>query len=478
MKEQVLSILDALTQTQRDKLLIDAIVRNNPQLFEIAFLTGADISVRKNKAICWASEKGHTKIVEMLIGAKVDVHAQNDEAIYLASKKGHMEIVKMLIRAGADIEARNGAPISYAADYGDIEVVQLLLKAGANVNGKNGNPICVASRSSNIELVKLLIKNGADVNAQEGTPIWLSAINGNIELAKLLIQAGADVNLPDNEPIRVAAREDHPEVALLLLKAGADVYANLPRHDSLIWWATARRYNDIVELLFEMGLSIDNHEAKEAFIHAIEKGYSEIVDIFVKNHFDVTIRNNIAIYFACSRENIEIVKMLLKAGADVNAYADVAPHCTLILWATARRYNDIVELLFEMGLSPNEPDVKQAFALAIEKRYSEIVETFIRNNFDITANNNAAIYSACSRGYNEIIKMLLKAGADVNGNGGNSSPLRTALENRHAETVKLLIQSGAVVSSEIRSQFDPFLRMAMTINPPYTVETVHFVLEK
>lgn len=57
---------------------------------------------------------------------------------------------------------------------------------------------------------------------------------------------------------------------------------------------------------------------------------------------------------------------------------------------------------------------------------------------------------ACGRGNIEVVKALIKEGANVNANDKDTSPLTYAYDNK--ELVKLLTENGAFVGHGIRRQ--------------------------
>ena len=79
------------------------------------------------------------------------------------------------------------------------------------------------------------------------------------------------------------------------------------------------------------------------------------------------------------------------------------------------------------------------------------IQTLLQQDSSLANIRDAAIYStplhfAAHRGYLDIVKLLLKAGAEVNAlenNSSNSTPLHWAATGGHIEVVKLLVESGA-----------------------------------
>jgi len=66
-----------------------------------------------------------------------------------------------------------------------------------------------------------------------------------------------------------------------------------------------------------------------------------------------------------------------------------------------------------------------------------------------TVIRQAALATAASRGYAEVVSLLLDLGADINAVGGSSksTPLRRAISSGHAEVVSLLLDRGADINA-------------------------------
>jgi ankyrin repeat protein len=76
-------------------------------------------------------------------------------------------------------------------------------------------------------------------------------------------------------------------------------------------------------------------------------------------------------------------------------------------------------------------------------------------------------YAACDC-QNELIKLLIQSGADVNANSrGDGSPLHEAVEGDNAEGMKLLIEHGALVNLPDNYGSWPIHKAAVNINPVF-----------
>ncbi|PHZ12613.1 ankyrin, partial [Rhizopus microsporus ATCC 52813] len=67
------------------------------------------------------------------------------------------------------------------------------------------------------------------------------------------------------------------------------------------------------------------------------------------------------------------------------------------------------------------------------------------------------LHEAALRGQIDVIKLLIKHGADVNARGGEEldTPLHDATENNHCDVVELLLENGA----------NPFAKNASNLEP-------------
>ncbi len=123
----------------------------------------------------------------------------------------------------------------WAVRQDDREMADRLIKAGANVKAANRygvTPLYLACVNGSAPMIAKLLDAGADANAAttEGeTALMTVARTGNVEAAKVLLAHGADVNSKEQwrqqTPLMWAVAESHPEMAQELIAHGADVNA-------------------------------------------------------------------------------------------------------------------------------------------------------------------------------------------------------------------------------------------------------------
>jgi ankyrin repeat protein len=151
--------------------------------------------------------KGDTAAVRKLLLTKADVNAPQVDgatALHWAVYRDDLETADLLLKAGANVKAANrggATPLFMAALYGNPAMIERLLKAGADAKerGPNGETtVMFAARNGNPAAIKLLVASGVDVNAKESiratTALMWAAEEGHAPAAKALIELGADVS--------------------------------------------------------------------------------------------------------------------------------------------------------------------------------------------------------------------------------------------------------------------------------------------
>jgi len=123
-----------------------------------------------------------------------------------AAQRGELDNVRVLIGQGRAIDAKdvNGhTALFYAAEQGRTDIVRALIEKGADVNARdyiyNASPIFYAVGNDSTDIVRALIEKGADVNARASkrsnlTPLLVAAFKSNLQIVQVLVEAGADVN--------------------------------------------------------------------------------------------------------------------------------------------------------------------------------------------------------------------------------------------------------------------------------------------
>ena len=155
-------------------------------------------------------------------------------------------------------------------------------------------PVC----KDNIEIVKYLLKNEADVTVKvESLNVYhIAASNGYLQILQALIMHNNDyvndVDKKNSTPLYHAVCKDNIEIVNYLLKNEADVTVKTDRGWNVYHQAV---YNDSLPIL--QALIMHNND----YVNDVDK------------------ENLTPLYHAVCKDNIEIVKYLLKNEADVTS---------------------------------------------------------------------------------------------------------------------------------------------------------------
>ena len=160
---------------------------------------------------------------------------------------------------------------------------------------------------------------------------------------------------------------------------------------------------------------------------------------------------------ACRNNSIEMVKLLLANGADVNikGHGDY----TSLMWAAeSAKTTEIMELLIEKGadINPIAQDgvnalIKAIFGVLSDSGSLAAVKLLIEKRMDVNyaiddegAPGYTALMFAVRWGKIEVVKYLISVDANVNAKAGSGdTPLSIAAEEKFAEIIKILKDSGA-----------------------------------
>lgn len=252
------------------------------------------------------------------------------------------------VRALATPQAVNTAdnhgttPLMYAAAVGSSEAVKLLLDCGADPNARNAfGATALMWGAGDITKVRLLLAKGANVNARSNfdrTPLLIAALHDNSHaIAKLLIDKGADVTACDKSKfcvLEAAAQGNDNATIRMVLARGADPKAKDRTGTDALMWAAVNGNLGMAKLLLAKGSDV-NAVAIETFF-TVKNGPLEI-GLFTP------------LLSAVPSGPPELLKLLIDAGANVNARDARGMTPLMLAIATDRPDPRIIRLLLEKG---------------------------------------------------------------------------------------------------------------------------------
>src|SRR5215471_10221861 len=395
--------------------------------------------------------------------------------------------------------------VADAAMEGNTAAVRALLGKKAEVNAPQvdgATALHWAVQANNLEMIEMLLGAGAAVSAASksgATPMQLAAMNGHSAIIERLIRAGADPNAPLSQTgdtaLMMAARTGKVDAVKVLLDRGANVNAKETwGGTTALMWAISERHSDVAKVLVERGSDLN---AKSNFVpSASGRGFEGTAPVAPKP--DQAIEEFASgwmtpLMFAAREDDLESARILIQAGADVNAVGgDGKDALGLALFDGSY---DVASLLIDSHANVNHADAQRFTPLfwAMDRRNMETAPNFpwmvttdplplIKKLLDAGANPNAFVNNtprarmregsprivfatplmrAAFAGDLELVKLLLAHGADphvvskdnettlmaaagtgfINGyNKGRSAAERL-------EVIKLLVQLGEDVNA-------------------------------
>lgn len=194
-------------------------------------------------------------------------------------------------------------------------------------------------------------------------------------------------------------------------------------------------------------------------IDAAKSGSSADIEAALADGADINAKdvgNGItALIWASQNGHIDVVKVLLDKGADINIKNSNG--VTSLIMAIQNSSMDIVKLLLDKGAEVNTVrpnDSVTPLIMALWKGNSDIIKLLLDKGADVNAKlpsiGITAIFMATQNGYVDVVKLLIEKGADVNVKEINSgtTPLMAATIHGQPEVAKLLLESGADVNAK------------------------------
>ncbi len=261
----------------------------------------------------------------------------NDLSTALAS--GDLEAVRALLAAGADaryvrphgyaalIDVMYGRPI--AGDPHLLPILRLLIDDGADLNsvsdhGESG--LRVAANIGRFDAVALLLDAGADPAQLGWTPLMRAVALGSIEDVRRRVELGDDLTPRDywkRTAWLLSLQVGDVARSQLLLDTGADLSDRGHCGKTPLMYASENNREAMLDWL--LGLGIDPDEMADfertALIEAAESGATGCVRRLLEAGADVD-RGGATGKAIDSAVNLEIVRLLCRAGADLRKIND------------------------------------------------------------------------------------------------------------------------------------------------------------
>jgi ankyrin repeat protein len=308
-------------------------------------------------------------------------------ALHWAALKNDAELVQTLLYAGASVRAatRIGGytPLLLAAEHGSADAIAPLVKAGADVAARTANgttALMFAARSGNVDAVASLIAAGADFNARESvrglTPAMFAAASNRAAVLAVLAAHGAKLDAT-SKVADLAALSRDPAALREFTQGNPTVPGQEPQGSRNGPAAGGRGRGPQTP-------GVDrNYQLNE--LVAAQGGMTPLL-------------------LAAREGHLDSVKVLIKAGADVNQVSG-GDRTSPLLIATINGQFDLANYLLENGADPN---------LAAENGAAPLYGAINCEWAPKALYPQPRAYVNQKTTYIELMKVLLAKGADPN----------------------------------------------------------------
>lgn len=422
--QMMLSLISAGANVDHSLL---AIASEAGHLDIVEFLLQTVGSGGREEAICAAAGAGHGEILERLVQDMVEVNSTTlTNALGSAVFTGDMSIVRRLLDLGASGNAR------YYHRWSDIQY-------GSNHEGwqyHKWTALQLAALHDDIDLANALLSAGADVNAcTDAEKRGLSALQvaaeyGSVAFVRLLLAAGANVNEPPSEwgctALQAACKGGNDDTVRVLLTAGAIkdtdstvLQGHYPSIKSGLEYAAMRGHGNVIETLLEsLDESLTNMIRLEALIQALYASHMNIAKRLLATNVSFSGSTKIGRLLpgAAKADDLDMVRMLLEAPThDKNPYTDGETSSTYtdnaLLVAVKHENLEIVKLLLAAGLDVNAVNgrAEPILHIAAAKGNMSMTQLLLYYGADLTATSYAgetSLQAAEKSGDAEIVKLL------------------------------------------------------------------------
>jgi len=324
-----------------------------------------------------------------------------------------------------------------------------------------------AAWANDVARARRLIRQGADVNAKDETEqsaYLIATSEGYLDLLRLTLRTGARVNDKDSwngTGLIRAAERGHGLVVGDLLQAGIDRdHVNRIGYQAIheaVWLGEdTAAYATTVRVLAAGGVRLEDRSTSAGMTPlemARERGFGGLESILRNvTTADRPSDPDAALLRAAADGDADAVAVALRAGADIEA-RDEHDRTALLLAATYDRV-PVAEVLVAMGADPDALDDRHDTPWLVTGVTGSVamLETLLPAHPDLTVRNRFGGLSpipASERGHVAYVRRVVRTGVDIDhvNNLGWTALLEAIIlgdgGTKHQEIVRILLAAGA-----------------------------------
>ncbi len=460
-------------------------------------LNTANVTFGEEPPLARALMEGDTVLVPALLGhgARGDlvdryfaVRRQVPSTMHLlCMRKLPAAWVKPLVATGARLDVRDRAgrlPVHCAAATGQLALLRALVDAGAGldevIEGRSGSwtwqsrddhgktPLMLAIENAHDDVVAWLLRRGARMRVGKVTALGAAIVAGNVDAIGRVLGKGEDpgaghASVTTREPVpalRLAVQANQPAALSALLAQGvraaepAALVCDILQSPGL----RPRERAGMLDVALAHGLPLPpacDDQPVMVFADSMELARLMLAR---GAHVDARVRQGprggaTSLMLAVAAEDIRRARVLIGAGADVNAtfsgdgtdlyLADLnhsAIAATPLQLAAERDRLDLVQLLLAAGAAADRrgPGGYTALMVAAARGHPGIARLLLAAGADPEARSDGggtAASMAAAAGHEAVLAVLLEHGSP----GALTASLVRAAQNGEADTVSSLL---------------------------------------
>ena len=365
------------------------------------------------------------ELIQLLLdhGARI-----NEGSLARAVRKCDVEIVKLLLNSGGQVtesvietavetnstmtfsllEATKDrmkslcqtAALITSIEYGKMALIQELIAAGAQLSksSKLKDAIVQVIKTGNMEVLNFLLDENSEFRTLSleslDTGLQTAIRNSRNDIVELLLRTGANVNGEsfglDDSPLSEAIKRNDCRLAKQLLLAGAAVNGTDKNGDfttSVLPLAVEWGYYPLIQDIISAGAEIDAPGCRDG---------------------------GTALFIAIEKKSKEVIKLLIDAGANVNAPEAVLTGKTALLAASRNVDLQMARYLLELGADSDEGSLTVAVDCSIELVHMLLEARLHQYKRYSRGYGGGALQHAIRLKDATMIKLLLGKGIDTN----------------------------------------------------------------